>query len=75
MFYRQKKLEPAIAAFERACEVEPEFVEALNNLGRAYHQARRYDSAVATYQKALALRPGHPQVSENLRRAREKMQK
>lgn len=51
--------EPAIAAFRRAAELQPNAAEIHLNLGAALQIAGQREEAAAAFQKALALRPDH----------------
>jgi Flp pilus assembly protein TadD len=51
------KMDPAIAAFRRATELEPDEVTTWLNLASAYAVTRQYDRAVAAAQRAVSLAP------------------
>ena len=44
-------------AYERALSLDPEFVEAYNNLGQVYKQRGDWNAAVRQYKKAIAVKP------------------
>ena len=50
-------LDPAIAGFLRALALNPEFPEALNELGTAYSLQGQYAQAIDVYRRAIELRP------------------
>jgi protein O-mannosyl-transferase len=56
----------AIAQFEKARQVRPDYVEACNGLGNALKHAGRTTEAIAEFRKALELAPDLPQVHNNL---------
>jgi protein O-GlcNAc transferase len=56
----------AIAAHEAALRLQPEFLDARNNLGICLHMCRRYAQAAAAYRQALALDPANAGVMANL---------
>jgi predicted O-linked N-acetylglucosamine transferase (SPINDLY family) len=56
----------ALASFQEAVRLQPDFPEAQNNLGNVLHENGRTDEAVAHWQRALALRPDYPEPHLNL---------
>ena len=60
----------AIKEFQTAAELQPDFAEAHNNLGRALSQLPgRMPDALAEYHMALRLRPDYSQAQINLEAA------
>ncbi|MEH2307314.1 tetratricopeptide repeat protein, partial [Nostoc sp.] len=55
--YGQKKLDAAVAAYQKAIQLNPNFSEAYNSLGTALYGQKKLDAAVAAYQKAIQLNP------------------
>ncbi|MCC3418637.1 MAG: tetratricopeptide repeat protein [Microcoleus sp. PH2017_29_MFU_D_A] len=55
--YDAGDLEGAIAAFEKALEINPKFEPAWNRLGNALRNFGRYKEAIAAYEKALEINP------------------
>jgi predicted O-linked N-acetylglucosamine transferase (SPINDLY family) len=53
----QGQMDQAIAHYERALSLNPDYVEAHNNLGLALATQGRMDQAIAHYERALSLRP------------------
>jgi len=53
--YRAGDLEGAIAAYEKALEIDPKFHFAWNNLGNALRGLDRYTEAIAAFEKALKI--------------------
>ena len=51
----QSYFEEAIAAFDRALDLNPRYVQALNSRGLAHSRTRDLNSAVADFDKALSL--------------------
>lgn len=58
--------EEALAAYERALEIDPEYADAHVNLGRLVHEAGQAREAEAHYRLALAADPGHATAAFNL---------
>ncbi len=56
----------AIAAYQAALELKPDYVSAMTNLGVAYYNNGQLDEAVAEYQKALEVAPDDAAVHSNL---------
>ncbi|AEF95692.1 tetratricopeptide repeat protein [Methanotorris igneus] len=47
----------AIECYDKALEIEPDFVEAWNNKGLALYELGRYSEAIKCYDKALEIDP------------------
>ncbi|OBQ27991.1 MAG: hypothetical protein AN483_17930 [Aphanizomenon flos-aquae MDT14a] len=62
----QKKLDGAVAAFQKAIELDPKLAAAYNNLGNALRDQKKLDGAVAAYQKAIELDPKDAGAYNNL---------
>ncbi len=57
----------AIAEYQRALRINPDYIDAHNNLGSALQDLPgRMNEAIAQYQEALRLKPDYPQVHYNL---------
>jgi len=52
--------------FQKAIELDPNFVDAWYNLGTLYDALGRYDDAMSTYEQVLALSPTHQTAMLNL---------
>ncbi|GAP22506.1 tetratricopeptide repeat protein [Leptolinea tardivitalis] len=61
-----EKPEGAVARFIRVTELEPESVEAYNNLGVAYMFSGDFHQAEIAYLQALQFKPNHEQTVKNL---------
>jgi tetratricopeptide (TPR) repeat protein len=59
-FAQQGKNDDAITSYQKAVALQPDFVEALINLGNLQNMAGKLDAAIACYEKALTLLPGDP---------------
>jgi tetratricopeptide (TPR) repeat protein len=55
--YEQGELDQAIAEFQRAIQIDPDFVEAHYNLGLAHTDRGEFDAAIAAYEEAIRLAP------------------
>jgi tetratricopeptide (TPR) repeat protein len=60
------RADEAIAAYQRALELNPKFLKALNNLGAALANKGKDQEAIEAYQKALKLAPRDYVVLYNL---------
>jgi tetratricopeptide (TPR) repeat protein len=63
---REGRMDEAIANFEQALRVSPDYWIALENLGNAYRQQERWDQARQTLERALAARPNDAAANYNL---------
>jgi tetratricopeptide (TPR) repeat protein len=52
-----KRLDEAVASYDRALALKPDYVEALNNRGLALEELERFAEALESYDRALVLRP------------------
>jgi Flp pilus assembly protein TadD len=50
-------LEEAIASYDKALEIKPDFHEAWNNRGIALGNLGRWEEAIASLDKALEIKP------------------
>lgn len=66
MFNSQNEIWLAIHHFEKAITLDPNFLDALVNLGNVHKEARIFDRAVSAYLRALALSPNNSVVHGNL---------
>jgi Flp pilus assembly protein TadD len=63
---RDGRTAEAIGHFQEALRVSPDYWIALENLGNAYRQQRRWDEARATLERAVAMRPQDPETNYSL---------
>ena len=54
-----RRLDEAVASYDRAIALKPDFTEAYYNRGNALSDLKRLDEALASYDKAIALKPDH----------------
>ena len=59
-------LSASIASFEKAILINPDYAEALYNLGVAYQKLDQPDMAIETYKKAIAIQHAYPTAHHNL---------
>lgn len=64
--YDQGAHPEAIAAFQEALKLEPQFADAWNNLGETYRDQGEMSEAVRCYREALRAEPRHPRANYNL---------
>lgn len=57
--------EEATEAFSKAIEINPQYAEAYNNRGVAWHYKGDYDRAIADYTKALEINPQYAEAYNN----------
>ena len=49
--------EEALASYDKALALKPDFVDALNNRASALIELKRFEEALASYDRMLAIRP------------------
>lgn len=59
------RLEEAVVSYECALAMQPQNVEALNNLGSVLHRMGRLQEALAAYERVLEFRPGDAETLFN----------
>lgn len=64
--FDQGKVEEAIAQYQAALEINPDYAEACNNLGNALLQEGKVDEAIAHLQRALQINPDYAEACNNL---------
>jgi tetratricopeptide (TPR) repeat protein len=52
---QDKHWDEAVARYKKAVQIDPEFVEAVNDLGAAYAKMQRLDEATAQFEKAIKI--------------------
>ena len=68
-FQEMGRLDEAIAHYQRAAEIRPDYAPAHNNMGTALRAKGRVDDAIAAYQHALAAMPDYADAHYNLANA------
>ena len=61
-FFNAGNFQEAIGQFEKAVEVKPDFMEALQNLASSYFRAEQYEKAIGAAEKALEIDPRSVQM-------------
>lgn len=56
----------AVSYFEQALQLDPDHFVALQNLGNAFKQQKRWEEARKTLERALAIRPADPEANYSL---------
>lgn len=65
--YRSQDLhDEAVASYEKALELKPDYAEAHRGLGDVYGFRKLYDQAITSYKKALDLMPDHAEAHKGL---------
>ncbi|MBJ7296289.1 MAG: tetratricopeptide repeat protein, partial [Dolichospermum sp.] len=55
VYYNQKKWELALADYNKAIAINPDFAEAYINRGLVYYNQKKWELALADYNKAIAI--------------------
>jgi tetratricopeptide (TPR) repeat protein len=63
---QEGRLDEAIAPYQKALEIEPDYAGAHNNLGGVFLQKGLMDEAMAQFQKALEINPNYVKARNNL---------
>ena len=64
-FQSQGRFEDAIAEYDEAIKLHPEFARAYNNRGTAYERLAQYQRAIQDYDQAIRLDPAHALAYNN----------
>jgi len=51
------KYEEAVASYDKAIEIKPEFADVWNNKGEALRVLKKYEEAIASFDKAIEIKP------------------
>ena len=65
IFHEQKRLDEALAEWQRALAIDPNLPQIHHNCGAALFEAGRCDEAIASYDRALALKPDFAKALHN----------
>jgi tetratricopeptide (TPR) repeat protein len=63
---REGRTDEAIENFQRALQIDPDHLIALDNLGNAYREKRRWEDAKTVLRRALQLNPEDPEANYSL---------
>jgi tetratricopeptide (TPR) repeat protein/4-amino-4-deoxy-L-arabinose transferase-like glycosyltransferase len=67
--YENKQYDEAIAHYERAIALRPDYAPAYTNMGAALRSKGRVTEAIAAHEKSLAIQPDNPDTHFNLANA------
>jgi tetratricopeptide (TPR) repeat protein len=59
---RLGKKDTALASYDRALALRPDYAEAFSNRGVTLHELKRFEEALASYDRALTLRPDYAEA-------------
>lgn len=62
----KKDFNGAIAAYSKAIELNPDYMEVYNNMGNAYFAIGQMEKAIALYEKVIVLRPDCAEAYNNM---------
>jgi tetratricopeptide (TPR) repeat protein len=63
---REGRVDAAVTCFQQALRLSPDYWIALENLGNAFRQLKRWPEARAALERAVALRPQDPEANYSL---------
>ena len=64
--YRElERFDDALASYDRALAIKPDYADAFNNRGIALADLKRFDDALASYDSALAIKPDYAEALNN----------
>ena len=66
VLFGRGQVDEAIAHFQMALEIQPDYADAHSNLGHAFLQIGRVDEAIAQFQRALEIQPERESSHYNL---------
>lgn len=73
--HQATRLDEAERLYRRVIQLQPNFVDAHNNLGAALRASGRMDEAVASYRRAIELKPDHVYAHNNLGLALQRLER
>lgn len=62
------QISESVERFQRALEIDPEYVEAYSALGRAFFKLRQWDNASQMLRRAMALKAKEPKRQDTLQK-------
>jgi len=63
---RMGQTESALACYDRALAIRPDFAEVHNNRGNVLNGLGQHDEAIASFRKALKIKPGYAEAHNNM---------
>jgi tetratricopeptide (TPR) repeat protein len=60
-----QRFDEALASYDRALVLRPDYADALCNRGAALHELKRYDEALAASERIIALQPDYAEAHSN----------
>jgi tetratricopeptide (TPR) repeat protein len=61
----ENRYDEAIAAYDRALQIQPDLADTWNNRGVVLTRMQRYEEAIASYEQATKIRPHYPDAWNN----------
>ena len=71
-YFNESNYQDCIRVAEKALELNPEYADALNNIGIGHFYLLNYDQAIEAYGKALEINPSYQLAKNNLENAKNK---
>lgn len=73
--YYEHRYDDAVASYDKAIEIKPDYCEVWNNRGIALNELQRYTEAIVSYDKALEINPDFYEAWSNLGNAVARLQR
>ncbi|MCC5643151.1 tetratricopeptide repeat-containing serine protease family protein [Nostoc sp. CHAB 5824] len=74
-YFVKQKYEQAIASYDKAIDIKPDYHEAWHDRGRALIELQRYSEAIASYDKAIDIKPNYHEAWHNRGVSLERLQR
>ncbi|SHF56836.1 Tetratricopeptide repeat-containing protein [Arenibacter palladensis] len=71
-YFNESNYQDCIRVAEKSLELNPEYADALNNIGIGHFYLLNYDQAIEAYGKALEINPSYQLAKNNLENAKNK---
>lgn len=66
--------EEAVSEFQQTIDLDPDFVPALNNLGRLYALREMWEEAIEQWEHSLEVQPNQPEIEDSIKTAQENLE-
>ena len=60
-----KKIESALASYDKAIQIKPDYAEAYNNRGNVLLELKKIESAIESFDRAIQIKPNYAEAYTN----------